>query len=67
MADLLKERTEPSPPFTYCGIGFGPFIVKQGREVIKRYDLLFTCMCSRAIHIEMLDDMSTDPLLFYRL
>lgn len=42
---------------------FGPFIVKQGRKEIKRYGLLFTCMCSRAIHIEMLDDMSTDAFI----
>lgn len=59
MAYLPKERIEPSPPFTYCGMDcFGQFIVKQGRKAIKRYGLLFTCMCSRAIHIEMLDDMS---------
>lgn len=64
MADLPKERIEPSPPFTYCGMDcFGPFIVKQGRKEIKRYGLLFTCMCSRAIHIEMLDDMSTDAFI----
>lgn len=64
MADLPKERIEPSPPFTYCGMDcFGPFIVKQGRKEIKRYGLLFTCMCSRAIHTEMLDDMSTDAFI----
>ncbi|XP_062600914.1 uncharacterized protein LOC134262527 [Saccostrea cucullata] len=64
MADLPKERMEPSLPFTYCGMDcFGPFIVKQGRKEIKRYGLLFTCMCSRAIHIEMLDDMSTDAFI----
>lgn len=64
MADLPKERIEPSPPFTYCGMDcFGPFIVKQGRKEIKRYGFLFNCMCSRAIHIEMLDDMSTDAFI----
>ncbi|XP_062567607.1 uncharacterized protein LOC134229830 [Saccostrea cucullata] len=64
MADLPKDRMEPSPPFTYCGMDcFGPFIVKQGRKEIKRYGLLFTCMCSRAIHTEMLDDMSTDAFI----
>lgn len=64
MADLPKERIEPSPPFTYCGMDcFGPFIVKQGRKEIKRYGLLLTCICSRAIHIEMLDDMSTDAFI----
>ena len=30
---------------------------------MKRYGLLLTCMCSRAIHIEMLDDLSTDAFI----
>lgn len=52
MADLPTDRTDPSPPFTYCGMDcFGPFYTKQGRKVQKRYGLLFTCLCSRAIHI----------------
>ncbi|KAK3102368.1 hypothetical protein FSP39_010852 [Pinctada imbricata] len=64
MADLPEDRVEPTPPFTYCGMDcFGPFITKQGRKEMKRYGLLFTCMCSRAIHIEMLDDMSTDAFI----
>lgn len=61
MADLPPERVDPSAPFSYSGMDcFGPFLVKNGRKVHKRYGLLFTCFCSRAIHIEMLDDMSTD-------
>ena len=61
MADLPEDRVEPSAPFTYCGVDcFGPFHVKESRREHKRYGLLFTCMASRAIHIEMLDDMTTD-------
>lgn len=64
MADLPEERTEESPPFTYCGIDcFGPFIVKEGRKELKRYGLLFTCLCSRAVHIETLDDLTTDAFI----
>lgn len=64
MADLPSERVDPSPPFTYCGMDcFGPFHTKQGRKMHKRYGLLFTCLCCRAVHIEMLDDMSTDAFL----
>ena len=64
MADLPDDRTEPSPPFTYCGMDcFGPFYVKEGRKECKRYGLLFTCMSSRAVHIEMLDDMTTDAFI----
>ncbi|XP_023808300.1 uncharacterized protein LOC105355630 isoform X2 [Oryzias latipes] len=61
MADLPLERVSVSPPFTYCGMDcFGPFYTKQGRNTRKRYGLLFTCFSSRAIHIEMLEDLSTD-------
>lgn len=64
MADLPGERTETSPPFTYCGLDcFGPFIVKEGRKELKRYGLLFTCLCSRAVHIETLDDLTTDAFI----
>lgn len=64
MSDLPEERTETSPPFTYCGLDcFGPFIVKEGRKELKRYGLLFTCLCSRAVHIETLDDMTTDAFM----
>ncbi|XP_077978095.1 uncharacterized protein LOC144433628 [Glandiceps talaboti] len=64
MANLPEDRVEPSPPFTFCGMDcFGPFIVKVGRKECKNYGLLFTCMCSRAVHIETLDDMSTDSFI----
>ncbi|KAK7925240.1 hypothetical protein WMY93_007550 [Mugilogobius chulae] len=64
MANLPSERMETTPPFTYCGMNcFGPFYIKEGRKELKRYGLLFTCLCSRAVHIELLDDMSTDAFL----
>ncbi|CAI5670359.1 unnamed protein product [Oreochromis niloticus] len=64
MADLPRERVETSPPFSYCGMDcFGPFYVKEGRKELKRYGLLFTCLCSRAVHIELLDDMTSDAFI----
>ncbi|XP_048048363.1 uncharacterized protein LOC125269515 [Megalobrama amblycephala] len=64
MADLPPERMEATPPFTYSGMDcFGPFYVKEGRRESKKYRLLFTCMCSRAVHLEVLDDLSTDAFL----
>ncbi|XP_070407549.1 uncharacterized protein [Nothobranchius furzeri] len=64
MANLPSERMETTPPFTYCGMDcFGPYYIKEGRKELKRYGLLFTCLCSRAVHIELLDDMSTDAFL----
>lgn len=64
MADLPDCRVDPSPPFSYCGMDcFGPFHVKQGRTEHKRYGLIFTCLSSRAIHIEMLEDLTTDSFI----
>ena len=64
MAGLPRERLDASPPFTHVGMDvFGPFHVKNGRRETKRYGLLFTCFCSRAIHIELLDDLSTDSFI----
>lgn len=64
MADLPAERVEPSPPFSHNGIDcFGPFYTKHGRRETKRYGLLCTCLSSRAILLEMLEDLTTDAFL----
>ena len=47
------RKTFPGATITCCGIGmFGPILVKEGRKEIKRYGCLFTCLSTRAIHIE---------------
>ncbi|XP_020556659.2 uncharacterized protein LOC110014220 [Oryzias latipes] len=64
MSDLPEDRMEMSPPFTYCGMDcFGPFYVRDARKELKKYGLLFTCMSSRAVHIELLDDLTTDAFI----
>ncbi len=53
MADLPIDRVEDSPPFSHCGVDyFGPWIIKEGRKELKRWGAIFTCMASRAIHVE---------------
>ena len=66
MADLPIDRLEPSPPFSYCGLDVaGPWKVKRGRHTRantgtqKVWVLLFTCMGSRAIHVEILTSLDT--------
>ncbi len=64
MGDLPQDRMETTPPFTYDGIDcFGPIYIKEGTKELKRYGLLLTCLCSRAIHLEMIDDMTTDSFI----
>ena len=61
MADLPSSRVQPSPPFTHTGLDvFGPFMVQDYRKQLKRYGLIFTCMASRAVHLEVLVDLTTD-------
>ena len=61
---MTGQNPPPPPPFTYCGVDcFGPFYTREGRKEYKRYGLLFTCMASRAVHIEILEDMTTDAFI----
>lgn len=53
-----------SKPFTHVGVDcFGPYEVKYGRGRVKRWIMIFTCLTFRAVHLEMLNDMSTDECL----
>ena len=64
MSDLLEEQLIEEPPFSYCGIDmFGPFLVKEGRKIHKRYGAMFTCLCSHAVHIETTNSMTTDSFI----
>ena len=61
MADLPSDRFQKEPPFTPCGVDmFGPFHIKERRNTLKRYGVLFTCLVNRLVHIEMTKTMDTD-------
>ena len=65
MADLPSERIEShNPPFSYTGVDcFGPFLIKHGRSQVKRYGCIFTCLNTRAIHLEKLNCLDTDSFI----
>ena len=64
MADLPVDRVERSCPFDYCGVDFfGPFFVKCRRSSVKYYGCLFTCLYSRAVHVEVCASLSTDSFI----
>ena len=56
----------PLIAFAWVAVGYaGPFITVQGRgqRRAKRYLSLFTCLTSRAVHLEMSYGMETDSFL----
>lgn len=65
MSDLPVDRiTADLPPFTCVGVDyFGPLEVKRGRSTVKRYGVLFTCLTSRAIHLEVAYTLNTDSCI----
>lgn len=51
-------------PFSYVGIDcFGPMMIKVGRRREKRWGVLFTCLTTRALHIEITSAMSSDAFI----
>ncbi|UYV72999.1 hypothetical protein LAZ67_10001432 [Cordylochernes scorpioides] len=68
MGNLPTSRTNWTRPFTKTGIDFtGPVIVKtsnlRNARCDKAYIALFICMFSKAIHIELLSNLTTEAFL----
>ncbi|XP_078346298.1 uncharacterized protein LOC144631679 [Oculina patagonica] len=67
MGNLPLERLKPSPPWHNTAIDlFGPFKIRD--EVKKRttgkcYGVLFNCMSTRAVHVDLAPDYSTEKFL----
>ena len=65
-----KERVAQSFPFEYTGLDYlGPFYIKIYTEdsnqpmVKKVWVCLFTCLAIRAIHLELIEDLSAQEFL----
>ena len=67
MAHLPQVRLRLSlRPFAQTAVDFGgPFVIIQGRRsrTHKRFLCLFTCLATRAVHLEMAFGLDTDSFL----
>ena len=64
-AALPGFRVSEAPPFSSTGVDFaGPLMVKtKSGEMIKTYIALFSCCITRAIHLELVTDLSTGTFI----
>ena len=64
MADLPSDRLEQVAPSTFSAVDYvGRFYIKEGRKELKRHGVLFSCVASRAIHLETASSLTTDSFL----
>ena len=64
MAPYPPSRIEESSPFTYTGLDYlGPLYVKLNRVTQKVWVCLFTCLAVRAVHLEVIHDLSAQQFV----
>ncbi|XP_061819391.2 uncharacterized protein [Nerophis lumbriciformis] len=69
MSNLPADRLTLNPPFTNVGLDvFGPWTIlarrtRGGYAENKRWAVMFTCLSTRAVHIELIETMSTSSFI----
>ena len=64
LPDIRFQETQSPVVFTNVGVDYlGPFAVVHRVTEVKTYICLFTCLVTRAIHLEVAEDLSTDKCL----
>ncbi|KAJ0169341.1 hypothetical protein K1T71_015225 [Dendrolimus kikuchii] len=68
MGNLPSCRITRNTPFECSGVDFGgPFYIRdrlgRGCKLVKSYLCLFVCFTTRALHLELASDMSTDVFI----
>ena len=64
MPPIPTEKVSASAPFTYVGVDyFGPLFMKVNRQTQKAWVCLYTCLATRAIHLELMNGMTTQQFL----
>lgn len=69
MANLPKQRVNPSRTFSHCGVDYaGPIKLKlykggRCRTIVPGYVAVFVCLATRAIHLEAVSELTTEAFL----
>ena len=68
MGNLPVQRLQPVRPFYISGVDYaGPFLIKEGKtrkmRKVKAYIALFICFSTKAIHLELVGDLTSDSFL----
>lgn len=68
MGNLPKSRVSPTPPFATTGVDYaGPFLIqnKSGRgcRLVKCWISLFVCFSTKALHIEIVSDLTKESFI----
>lgn len=67
MADLPADRVTLTRAFEVTAVDFaGPFLVHyrlRGSKMTKAYLAVFVCFCSKAVHLELVEDLTSEAFL----
>lgn len=67
MGNLPASRVQPARPFINSGVDFcGPFFTHfklRGKRPVKSYVAIFCCFATKAVHIEVVSDLTTEAFL----
>jgi len=68
MSELPVHRITPAKPFSHSGVDYcGPFHIKSGllrnAKLVKAYVAIFVCLATKAVHIELVSNLSTEAFL----
>lgn len=68
MAPLPSCRVTASRPFYHCGVNYaGPLTLRDGRrrnaKLSKAYISIFVCFATKAVHIELVSDLTSNAFI----
>lgn len=67
MGELPEQRIVPTKPFYNCGVDYaGPFCIKSStliRAKVEAYLGTFVCFATRAVHFEVVSNLTTECFL----